>query len=404
MTARSRQELTTSIGPLVVDPATLKPGNTVKVVSKGGPVTLEAWRDHAQRTPNRPKMPPRTQYDKASTAERAAFDALRLSYNRGLSDIETPQMTIAHRDMTSRADGSDGCPPTARTGLIVNGESNLGKSTILVRWGKQFEVGLRASLGVDWDARTELGGIFVPVVYVILGRDEGPKGLCQKMLHFYGQPHAGMTVDVMTRQLQQLAVVCGTRTVLIDQMQNLQMANKSGLQTAMHLKELMDILPITVFGAAVRIDETRFFSDAQIAGRFGVTEIGACTLDDQPDRRGQSGAAAFRGLLETVHAELLLFDKQKNDMALLAPEIHRRTQGVTGDIMDLLRRGANEAIGREERLTRSVLDRVELSRRATAESSGENKRTRMIGDATAAAASKAAREAAHALRNHKEPK
>lgn len=390
MTRRSEAAVATGRGPLIIDVDSVS-GPVVPVQSQGGPTTLDAWVDYCTTVPQRPQETTRSRYDAAPVKTREAFDEARKQYHRSLADIQTPQMTLAHAEISSRLGGTGGCPPTARTGLVVSGDPNLGKSTLMLRWGKVFEQKERDRLGVGWNARTSAGGLFVPVVYVILSDGEGPKGLCQKMMRFYGQPFVdSWDADHLTALLKVLATRCATRVLLIDQMQNLQMGNRSGRQTANHLKSIMDDLPVTVVGAAVDIDQTRFFGDPQIAGRFGVHYIQPFT------RPASTDDTSFLSLLETVYDRLVLLDKRPGDMAALAGYVYDRTCGVTGDLMDLLRRGANAAVGTSERLDRELLDTVNLS--AKRHPRPVTVDDQAVQDAAAAAAVRSARATARAIR------
>lgn len=344
--------------------------NVVPITARGGPVNLTAWRSYARTTLVRPASVTRSAYAAGSEERRQAFDAARLRYHRGLSDIETRQMRDTHQEINSRVDGNDGCAPTARTGLVLNGMPFLGKSTIVLRWGSQFERGLRTQLGVDWDARTSEGATFAPVVYVILGDSDGPKGLCQKIMRFFDEPYReAWDEGELTARIQNLTVACGTRVLLIDQMQNLQMRNRSARQTAAHLKELMDVLPVTIIGAGVQMEQTGFFSEghtpaqqevAQVGRRFGTYNINANDISTAQGRED------WESLLATIGDRLVLLSKRDGDLPALADYLHARTDGVTGDLMDLLRRGANEAVGGTERITLELLDRISLSQRAHA--------------------------------------
>lgn len=342
--------------------------NIVQIRNFGGPVTLTAWRPFVQTTPVRPATPTRSAYTSHPEAQRRAFDDARKRYHRGLSDIETRQMTEAHREIDSMVEGNDGCPATARSGLIVNGLPFLGKSTIVLRWGSRFERKLRADVGLTWDTRTSEGETYAPVVYVILGDGEGPKGLCQKIMRFFGAPYRGCWDEgELTARIHDLTVSCGTRVLLIDQMQNLQMRNKSARQTAAHLKELMDVLPTTMIGAGVQMETTGFFTEghspaeqelAQIGSRFHAYNINAT------DIRTTQGRADWESLLATVGDRFVLLSKRDGDLPSLADYLHARTGGVTGELMDLLRRGANEAVGGTERITGDLLDGITLSHHA----------------------------------------
>lgn len=162
--------------------------DVVKVDARCGPDTLGDWRHFCQTSIERPALVTPATYENAAPAQRRTYDRARRRYHRSISDIETRQMAEANLEIDSRVDGNDGCPPTARTGFVINGLPLLGKSTILLRWAKTYEQELRQDLGIGWDARTSRGALFVPVVYVILGDNDGPKGFCQRIMRFFGEP------------------------------------------------------------------------------------------------------------------------------------------------------------------------------------------------------------------------
>lgn len=345
-------------------------GNVVPILTRGGPVNLVAWRHMLQAKPLRPTAKlTRSQYEAAPTVEQRAFDGARKRYHRGISDIETLKMQMAHHEIDCRVDGNDGCPPTARTGVILNGMPFLGKSTTMLRWGRGFELDLREELGVDWDARTSDGATFAPVVHVILGDDDGPKGLCQKIMRFFDEPfREHWDESELTARIQRLTVSCGTRVLLVDQMQNLRMSNRSARQTAEHLKELMDVLPVTIVGAGVQMGTTGFLTEggspahheiAQIGRRFSVTAIRPYEIETS------EGRSDWLNLLGTVGQRLVLLARRDADVPGMSDYLFERTAGVTGDLMDLLRLGANAAIGTTERMTVDLLDGITLSARAS---------------------------------------
>ena len=348
--------------------STARSTNVIPIFSRGGPVNLAAWRAYIGTPLQRPKMVTRTKYAAAPEATRRDFDAARKRYHRGLADIETRQMQEVHREIDSRVDGNDGCAPTARTGLVINGMPFVGKSTMLLRWGSKFEHSIREQFGVDFDARTEDGALFIPIVYVVLSEDDGPKGLCQKIMRFYGQPYKERWDEgELTARIQEVSVSSATRVLMMDQMQNLKMRNRSARQTAEHIKQLMDVLPVTMIGAGVEMETTGFFTEGYAPGQHDISQVGrrfgTYHLDPFSAATGE-GRADWATMLATVHERLVLLAKRDNDLHALSDYLYERTQGVTGDLMDLLRRGANEAVGGSERITKTLLDTIRLSEAA----------------------------------------
>lgn len=341
---------------------------TIPIETRGGPVTLLAWRHMLKKQVIRPVTITRSQYAGASEDKQRTYDVARKKYHRGISNIQTRQMILAHDRIDLRVEGNDGCAETARSGVVLSGMPLVGKSTIMLNWGRRFELDLREEYAVEWEARTSDGATFVPVIHVILGDGDGPKRLCQKIMNFFGEPYVDAWGEGrLTDHIHRLTTSCATRVLLIDQMQNLKMANRSAQQTAAHLKELMDVLPVTVIGAGVRMELTGFLTEgnapaqqdiAQTGGRFSKHPINAYETDTPQGRRD------WRDLIGTVGQRLVLLAHHGEDVPALSDYLFERTGGVTGDLMDLLRLGANRAIGTTERITRDVLDEVPLSARS----------------------------------------
>lgn len=343
-------------------------GKVFDVGAKSSLATLEGWQAYVRTDVKKPKALDRARYDALPPSHRTAYDKARMTYHRGIEAIETAQMRQAHAKMTSYAEGSAGAPPVARTGVMLNGMPRVGKTTIGTSWARKEERALRAEYG--W-GRTSTGAQFVPVFYGIVGMGDGPVAMMRKFLDFYAQPwKEGWGKSTLTGLFADMVHRCGTQYVLLDQMQNLRLSRVGDQAVSAHLKELMDTCPATFYGMGVGLETTGLFTEglfkeehplAQIAGRFDLQPVTAAA-NTGPHR------AEWVSLLRTFESKVMLLDARPGDLcAELEQYVHDRTGGVTGEVMDLLRRGANEAIRGDgpERMTRDVLDRVSLSYRAT---------------------------------------
>ena len=335
-----------------------------QVGDKTSLATAEGWAAYVKDDPRRPKPLTRSKYEELSSSERNAYDEARMKYHRSIGAIQTVQLQQAHAKMTSYSQGAQDAPPIARNGLMLSGPPRVGKTTIGVTWAKAFERELRVEHG--WE-RTSSGALFLPVAYNILGMNAGTRGMMRGFLDFYGLRYKqAWGTDELTKHFADMAHRCGTQVVLIDQMQNLELSRQSDQEVSAHIKNLTDTCSATFYGMGVALETTGLFTEgklhehhahAQIAGRFDLHQITAAQIGEASlDRQWTS-------FLRTVESKLMLFNAQPGDLcAELREYIYRRTGGVTGEVMDLLRRGANEAMtGREERMTLEVLNRVRLS-------------------------------------------
>lgn len=337
------------------------------------PQSKHGWQQHVLSVTPKPPVLTVAGYQKRTPAEQAKYDMARVRFHQGLVQIETDQMLRAYEAMDQTLSVLTAHSPVARPGLILSGQANAGKSTILTSWGRRVELQLRDALGLPLDP--ELGipprlgnnAEYLPVAYFNLAGAVG--STLRNALRFYlpSIPITGkITIDSQLAQLADLVQQCRTSVILMDQVHEIRQATRGPAEVSEAIKQIMDTCPSTVvIGAGIGVEHLKIFSDGnsvgdaklgQTGGRFALHTVLAY------DRYDQDSLNAWLRLIGTVERELILLKGQPGDLLKLSEYILDRTGGLTGAAMKLLRNGANIAIASgEERITRKVLDRVDVS-------------------------------------------
>jgi len=331
------------------------------------------WQQHVLSSTERPPALDFDGYRNRPPAQRAKYDTARGRFHQGLDQIETDQMLSAFGTMDRHLAALLADSSVARPGVILSGEANAGKSTILTGWGRKTEVALRdavgmpLTLGQEGAPRLDNNAEYLPICYFNLADSVGAS--LRNALRFYNprNPVTGrITIDSLIHQLATFVEHCRTSVILMDQVHQIRQANRGPGEVSEAIKQIMDTCTSTVLiGAGIGVEHLRIFSDGnsvgearlgQTGGRFSMHPVVAY------DRYDPASKAAWERLLRTMEQELILLKGQPGDLLGLSEYILDRTEGLTGAVMKLLRSGANEAIANgDERITRQVLRRIEVS-------------------------------------------
>jgi hypothetical protein len=322
---------------------------------------VDGWRRFAKQRP--PEQPPRLSvedFERLSVSDRRAYRKVRRFHHFQWSPIGTPELRTFSRDASRLAMDNLLAPPGARIGAILDGLGTVGKSTILMHFGRNYEAAVRQAveLGPDdelADAR------YVPVAYLTLPGALTPKALAAGIVRFYeGRVRSGQSEEALFAYAIKLAGACRTSLFLIDDIHFLQLRHKGAQAVNNSLKFLASSINATFVYAGIDVkrtgilDEGNSFENLQVSQtqyRFKHYPIG-------PFRKGE---ASLKSVLEEFEKRLVLVKARPNDLVALADYVHERTDGFMGSIVTLLREGATEAIETGvERITQPLLDRIRL--------------------------------------------
>ena len=159
--------------------------------------------------------------------------------------------------------------------------------------------------------------------------------------------------------------VCGicldTRVtmIIVDELHNLDMTTRAGAEASDTLKYFSERLPSTFVYSGIGLDRGALLAGPrgdQVAGRFTLIPTSAFTP-------GQEWAA----LIAALEGSLRLYRHKDGALVTLADYLHRRTRGMIGSLLWLIRDAACQAIlDGTEKITRKSLDQIAVDMTAQA--------------------------------------
>jgi hypothetical protein len=151
--------------------------------------------------------------------------------------------------------------------------------------------------------------------------------------------------------------------VAVDEIHNLDLATRTGAEASDTLKYFARI-PATFVYAGIDLARTGLLSGTrgqQIAGRFSMIRTG-------PFGHGEEWSA----LVAALETSLRLHEHAPGTLTGLADYLHRRTTGMIGSLLRLVRSAAIQAVlDGTERLTRTSLDTIGIDAAAETGSTPE---------------------------------
>lgn len=233
---------------------------------------------------------------------------------------------------------------SGRCGLILSGPARTGRTTAITQLGKTLEIIHRQ--------RHPRSGNDIPVIYITVPPAATAKMIAVELARFLGLPvirRANLT-DIVE-------AVCGvaadTRTglVAVDEIHNVSLATRPGTEASDMLKYFFERIPATFVYADIDVERNGLLSGTrgeQIAGRFGMVRTSAFP-------RGEY----WTGLISALEDSLRLHRHQPGALTGLEQYLHRRTGGMIGSLLRLIRGAAIQAVlDGTEKITRTALDSI----------------------------------------------
>jgi hypothetical protein len=159
--------------------------------------------------------------------------------------------------------------------------------------------------------------------------------------------------------------VCGicldTRVtmIIVDELHNLDMTTRAGAEASDTLKYFSERLPATFVYSGIGLDRGAMLAGPrgdQVAGRFTLIPASAFAP-------GQEWSA----LIAAIEGSLRLYHHKDGSLVTLADYLHRRTRGMIGSLLWLLRDASCQAILEgTEKITRKSLDQIAIDMTAQA--------------------------------------
>lgn len=307
--------------------------------------TLAGWRRFVEHAPTPPDLLPEQAWTQLDEHQRLIYDEERLNHHARLLVVATPTIrkviTEGRRLSYLNRNAHSG-----RCGLILSGPARTGKTTALTQLGKTLEVIHRQR---HPDAHGD-----IPVVYITV-----PPAATAKMIAIEFARFLGLPVSRRANITDVVEAVCGvcidthTGAIEVDEIHNVSLSTRSGAEASDMLKYFAERIPATFVYAGIDVERAGLLSGTrgeQIAGRFGMIRTGAFP-------RGEH----WSGLIAALEDALRLHRHHPGALPELEGYLHRRTSGMIGSLLRLIRSAAIQAVlDGGEQITRATLDAIDL--------------------------------------------
>jgi hypothetical protein len=308
--------------------------------------TWVGWRDYVDSPP--------LSLEPAADSSRWTAEQ-QLDHHSQFVVMTTPVMTKVSRELQLLLHINRRQRGTARRGLIVSGPPSTGKTTTMMELGRIFELADRRK---HPDASVRL-----PVAFVSVPPASTPKMLVAEFARFLGLPllrrmNQAEITDLVCAKLSELR----TQLVLVDDIHLLDTRTRAGAETSDQIKHLGERIAATFVFAGVDVQDSPLLvgpRGQQIAGRFQLLR------NDPLPYGAESQKQVWLELVTDLESALRLHDHRRGTLPRLAAYLHRRTGGVMGTLVSLIRKAAMAAIlDGSQRITKESLEQCELDLRA----------------------------------------
>ncbi|MBI4901875.1 MAG: TniB family NTP-binding protein [Actinobacteria bacterium] len=326
------------------------------------PANHREWRDHVDYKPAKPRPLSLAELHALPKPERDAYDTERRAWISAETLIRTPDVkAIFEHYLDSRDETLAPGQGTSRSGVVVSGNSYMGKSSTLMQICREHERDARAR-------RPTAPGVedptdFLPVVYFNLPATLTPRALMLSLAAWMGLPLPGRTTSARaTEVVRDYLKTHGTTLVAIDELQKVRSHTQDGGDTVNALKGFQESVPAVFLYAGVNIPQSHLMRDPGLADQFLRRNV-VYTMRGFSYPAGRGGAqlrAEWEDLLLKMEQLIPLADQRPGDLPTLAPDLAAVTKCSIGSLRSLLRKAANRAIRRgTERITPEILHSIE---------------------------------------------
>jgi Cdc6-like AAA superfamily ATPase len=195
--------------------------------------TREGLTKYLSTAIKRPSVLTRRAYDALTDTERDAYNQKRLDYLSGGLTVRTPEMQLADK-LVAKAKLASSRRPYSANGLIVSGPPTVGKTTILIALMKTVWSRCHRDHPDMADGR-------VPVVYIEVPSGSTGRLLMVELAAFFGITATRRdTKDILERRVINLLYAARTELIVIDELHNLEAANRGNGESVDALKVLRD--------------------------------------------------------------------------------------------------------------------------------------------------------------------
>lgn len=326
--------------------------------------TYEDWHAYvAKPVPVKPAMPTYAAFKAMSQAEKKEFNRVRATYHCEFGPLLVPDMENIHNAGLRLARQNLRAQPGARPGVIMDGISTVGKSTIAMQLGRRYE---KLITNEHTITRTPTGDVFVPVAFIALPGEVNIMNFNYLLADFYNIPFSKKSKEgELTKSIKQHAADCCTSMVIIDDIHFLRIKNRTHEIVNEHMKHLANYISATFVYAGVNVKGSGFITEgnneekapfSQNAHRFKIFNLAPFNYHNDESKE------QFLRVIAAFEDNLLLFNHRPHSLAEEVGEyIWTRTGGYMGPIATLIREATDIAIkDGKERITKSILQSIKL--------------------------------------------
>ena len=328
---------------------------TPPAAGSGDPVvqltTLPGWRQFVASVPSIPNLFAEQEWLALEDGKRAAHVEERLEHHARLVVIQTP---VIERIVKRGGDliRMNRVAHYGRSGLMVSGPARTGKTTAITQLGKTAEVMHRHRHPHSRDD--------IPVIYITVPPAATGKMISMELARFLGLPVSRRAdITEVTESVCGICLDTHVTMIIVDELHNLDMGTRAGAEASDTLKYFSERLPVTFVYAGIGLDRGALLAGPrgnQVAGRFTLIPAAAFT----PGQEWATLIAALEGILR-------LYRHTDGTLVALADYLHRRTRGMIGSLLWLIRDAACQAIlDGTEKITRKSLDQIAVDMTAQA--------------------------------------
>ena len=317
----------------------------------------EGWRRYVEAPAReRPGQLSAGQLKRLGGAAREEYDEARHDWHANFGILRTPQLAAVHDELELIVAAGRQDPDRVRGAAVIDALPGLGKTTAVNSFARGFDrdqIRRRGPL-------TREGHERIPVFRVGLTSNTTLRTLNRMICQFYGHPGAGRaSAAQLASQAVDCVLSCESRVGKVDELHNLDMGTRAGAEASDTLKYFSERLPVTFVYAGIGLDRGALLAGPrgnQVAARFTLIPAAAFT----PGQEWATLIAALEGILR-------LYRHTDGTLVALADYLHRRTRGMIGSLLWLIRDAACQAIlDGTEKITRKSLDQIAVDMTAQA--------------------------------------
>ncbi len=196
----------------------------------------------------RPRPVDRETLRALSGDDRARYDETRKNWHGNLGPYATSAAAEVIEELWEFVDSNRQNAERVKPSIAVDGLGGTGKSTLLRGFAKKYHLQVIDSAGDMLPS----GNLHLPVCLVTLDSTVTRLGLNKAILDFYGWPYPRTAAARdLTRHVHAAVLGCGTRVIVIDDVNHMVPTSKEGKDVSKHMKTLSTVLGVTfVFGGA----------------------------------------------------------------------------------------------------------------------------------------------------------